>query len=70
VRANVATSLICSPHHAPLNSARNASSTFTVPFTDFVPSDDCRPDVSAMIIGTEVLVGQRVETPSGTSRVP
>jgi hypothetical protein len=38
---------------------------FTTPFTDFVPSDDCRPDVSATVVGTEVLVGQRVETPSG-----
>lgn len=42
---------------------------FTTPFTDFVPSDDCRPDLSATVTGTEVLVGQRVETPSGGFRL-
>jgi hypothetical protein len=36
---------------------------FTTPFTDFVPSDDCRPGVSGIVTGTEVLVGQRVEAP-------
>ena len=36
---------------------------FTTPFTEFVPTDDCRPDVSAIVTGTEVVVGQRVETP-------
>lgn len=39
---------------------------FTTPFTDFVP-DDCRPDITATVTGTEVLVGQRVDTPPPSS---
>ena len=42
---------------------------FTTPFTDFVPTDDCRSDLSATVTGTEVLVGQRVETPSSGFRL-
>jgi hypothetical protein len=34
---------------------------FTTPITEFVASDDCRPDISAIVTGTEVLAGQRVE---------
>jgi hypothetical protein len=40
---------------------------FTTPITDFVPSDECRPDVSAIGSGTDVLVGQRVLTPPPSS---
>lgn len=40
---------------------------FTSSFTDFVPSDECRPDLSATFSGTEVLVGQIVETPPPSS---
>jgi hypothetical protein len=40
---------------------------FTTPVTDFVASDECRPDVSATVSGTEVLVGQRVQTPPPSS---
>ena len=42
---------------------------FTTPFTDVVPSDDCRPGISATVAGTEVLVGQRVETPPPSNGV-
>ena len=40
---------------------------FTTPFEVFVPSDDCRPDLSATFTGTEVIAGQRVETPPPSS---
>jgi hypothetical protein len=40
---------------------------FTTPFTDFVANDDCRPDVSATVTGTEILVGQRVQPPPPSS---
>jgi hypothetical protein len=40
---------------------------FITPFTDFVVSDDCRPELSAIVTGTETLVGQRVETPPPSS---
>ena len=31
-------------------------------FTDYVPSDDCRPGISATVTGTDVVVGQIVQT--------
>jgi hypothetical protein len=40
---------------------------FTTPVTDFTASDECRPDVSATVTGTEVLTGQRVLTPPPSS---
>lgn len=40
---------------------------FTTEFTVFVPSDDCRPSVSATIAGVEEVTGQRVETPPPSS---
>jgi hypothetical protein len=39
----------------------------TTTFTDYVPSDDCRPTVSATVAGTEVVVGQIVQTPPPSS---
>jgi hypothetical protein len=40
---------------------------FTTPFTEFVPSDECRPELSATFTGTEILVGQILATPSSSS---
>jgi hypothetical protein len=40
---------------------------FTSSFTDFVPSDECRPELSATFTGTEVLAGQILATPSSAS---
>ena len=34
----------------------------TTTFTDYVPSDDCRPGISATVTGTDVVVGQIVQT--------
>jgi hypothetical protein len=39
----------------------------TTPITDFIPSDDCRPSLSASVTGTDVLVGQIVQTPPPSS---
>lgn len=40
---------------------------FTTPVTDFVASDECRPDVSAIVGGSDILIGQRVQTPPPSS---
>ena len=39
----------------------------TTTFTDYVPSDDCRPGISATVTGTDVVVGQIVQTPPPSS---
>ena len=36
-------------------------------FTDYVPSDDCRPGISATVTGTDAVVGQIVQTPPPSS---
>lgn len=39
----------------------------TTTFSESVTSDDCRPEVSGTLIGTDVLVGQIVQTPPPSS---
>jgi hypothetical protein len=40
---------------------------FTSSFTEFVPSDECRPELGATFTGTEVLAGRILATPSSSS---
>lgn len=53
------------PTHAAATIVRFGPITTT--FTDTFPSDDCRPEVSGTLTGTDVLVGQIVSTPAPSS---